>query len=224
MHDYLSELPSHLVQNSELLFELCRSAIEISWMRWPARLSQSISNAGVEEILERFNNLPRASDFFSLFTEEAFAEKAELTACEFQSRSAFGDHIPAEQYAGEYADIRSTPPLGDPRLVTGGSFHLRSNLHGFCTFGRQRSSDPDERVYEKKTWGRRIIVAPRSENRVSRNQMTLQLLSPDFAILHNVSQTNDLFVSPDIRIALGEKKIMKFPFEINLPHQTLLFK
>ncbi len=222
---FLEALDEDVPSDPTFIFELSKIALELSWMRWPERLNCFAEKLSPEDVFQKLRNLPTAQDFFPLFTNDVRARVDALAESEFRLRSTYGDCIPAEHYAATYSTTICTPMTRNLRRVTSDfrSASLNATLHGLCLFGRQRSTDPDDLQVEKRPEGRRIIIAPRRENRVSRNQMSLQLLSPDFAILQNTSTTNKLALEHREMLDLGEKRLVRFPFVITLPHQRLNF-
>lgn len=224
---FLGALPANVASDPDLAFELSKIALELSWMRWPDRLGSFAEKLSPDDIFLKFQGLPKASDFFHLIQYNSTSPRNDaLAESEFRLRSTYGDSMPEEHYVATYATTICTTSFRNPKRVISDfrSPTLDTTLHGFCAFGRQRSADPDDLHIEKRPDGRRIIIAPRRENRVSRNQMTLQLLSPEFAILQNTSATNKLVIAPHEMLGLGEKKLIRFPFVIILPHQRFSFQ
>lgn len=224
---FLSSQPIDVASDWAIVFELAKVSLELSWMRWPDRLSNFAEQVSPDEALSRFQELPRAYDFFSLFKEGISTQHSSaLAESEFLIRSIYGDFMPEEHYVEKYATTISTTSPKEPLRVIDlfpTKNLLDTALYGLCSFGRQRSTDPDDLLVEKRAIGRRIIIAPRQENRVSRYHMELQLLSRKFAILHNTGSTNKLRIAPAEILGLGEKRLIRFPFEIILPHRRLKF-
>lgn len=225
---FIEKLPEEPSSDPKFVFELSKVALELSWMRWPERLVQLSSKLDPDDLFEKFASVPRAHDFFALLKTKRAPPSycRELVESEFRLRSMYGDNMSTEYFAREYGTIVTSRRNDKTRSVTSDFRmpYLKAELHGRCAFGRQRSADPDDLQVEERPDGRRIIIAPRRENRVSRNQMTLQLLSPEFAILQNTSATNKLVIAPHEMLGLGEKKLIRFPFVIILPHQRFSFQ
>lgn len=225
---FMATLPEEPLSDPEFVLELSRVALELSWMRWPERLKQLSSKLDPNDLIEKLASVPRARDFFSLLKTKGVSPSHynELVESEYRLRSTHGDNMPAEYFAMEYGTIVTSQKFEKTKTVTSDfrNSYLKAELQGLCSFGRQRSADPDDLQVEQRPDGKRIIIAPRLENRVSRNQMSLQLLSHELAILHNTSSTNKLRIAPHELLGIGEKKLIRFPFVIIFPHQRFSFQ
>lgn len=219
--------------------ELAKVALERSWMKWPERLEQQAESCTPERIMEHFQALPRSSDFLSLdlFAEIKERPKQELVASEYRLRAIFGDNLHIDAYKEKYG--LSLDPIKaklTPMVKNGSSEFLakRIILHGQCEFGRQRSFEPDHIDLHLSSTGCRVIVAPRNDVRVSRRQLNVQVLNPEYAFVHNTSNINGLGIKRSRfgdtvmhdeteMLAPNESKVFRFPFSILVPSRCLLF-
>lgn len=219
--------------------ELAKVALERSWMKWPERLEQQAESCTPEQIMQRFQALPRSSDFLSLdlFGEISDRPKLELVSSEYRLRAIFGDNLHIDAYRKKYGV--SLDPIKvklTPIVKNGASEFLTSGiaLHGQCEFGRQRSFEPDHMDLHLSSAGRRVIVAPRHDARVSRRQLNVHVLNPEYAFVHNTSNINGLGIKRSRfgdagmhdeagMLAPNESKVFRFPFSVLVPSRCLLF-
>lgn len=228
VRQYLSANLSADQMNSDFMWELAKIAMELSWMRWPARLSEGLRSCSIEEVLQNFRALPRAADFVDSqgSTIAANSLARDLFASEYRLRSLFGDNPHLEYFRERYGI--SLHPL-QARTAPHVSSDFRNGtlktiaLHGLCRFGRQRSFEADDTFTYATSAGQRIVVAARDELRVSRKQMSVQLLCPGFAVLQNTSSTNRLRITSVGILERGESQLVQFPFVVVLPNQRLRF-
>lgn len=227
VQQFLNGLPQAWHDEMDFIAEICQISLELSWLRWPDRLCAFAEKISPDAVFGKFQDLPRARDFAALASRTPGGEwLASLYQSEFRLRAACGDY-PSRHHFSRNAGIPiPSQRLPNPRRIVG-DFRfagLNMELHGYSLFGRKRSFDPDGQLLHEHPHGQRINVAPARELRVSREQFTVRVLSPEFAIVQNISRTNPLCIAGEKQaLNLGEAKILRFPFVIILPNGSLRF-
>jgi len=219
--------------NAALVSDLIQIDLERSWMTWESDLSQSHANVGSEEILKRFADLPRLMDYRRLFGDVRLSEPhfSQLVQIEYELRNQCGDMI-GPAYYQHFFGVNVSDDWGPVlrrvhcngseawcRTLAGGI-----PLRGRNVLGRRRSTDGPDLDFESKPEGNRIVVAPRSESRVSRIQASVQMLSLNVACLSNDGSLNAIAISDGAPLKPGELRIIAFPFWLRLPNLMLNFR
>ena len=222
----LNELraPTH----AETIVELIEMDIELAWHCWARFVEREGVSRTPEQLREKMGALPTLSDYASLLDELGCGDRArgEIARYEYEVREAFGDAIPAAHYLESFGIQLRIPSETSNRYVRpegrGGSNRLRTAklpLRGRSILGRQRSQDPSDLQMEGNSEGMRIIVAHRSETRVSREHVAVQLLTPSAAIVENLSGRNAVLLADGKALQPNEMLLQLFPFTLQFPHQ-----
>lgn len=200
-----------------LLPILCETDIERDWMSWRGRLKRIWQTASVSSILADFNKNAVSTDYLSVASQFQVVNFAiqQLERVECQSRCRWGDYPKTINDKLEPGDSRVPCRRVTVHSSQGNLRWFQAHLHELLEFGRQRSDESIE-------WGEnqeksRVIIESKMSSAVSRRHFTIQLLSPDFAIITNISNTSPMISSNGTPIHCGVAQIMPFPFGLTLP-------
>lgn len=224
-------------EDAELLADLIGIDIERSWQWWKKEV-QRTWEAGraartlpkptvVPELLMRFAELPGMEDYDQLTQSFSLSRdtRRKIAQSECDARYHYGDSIGPPYFASRFG-LEVEPPT-DYSVVLVSRTLLPTEaepdprdyfLRGRSILGRQRSVDPTPRVCEERTLGNRLAIAPRWENIISREHLAIQLLSPDYAILTNISSKNNVEIlgtDTEVRrrvLKPTESLLLDFPF------------
>ena len=213
-----------------ILVGLIQVDLEKTWSHW-SNLAEDLVRQSTDPdlLIDQWKQLPRFQNYAALFNgpEELCGFWAELANFEASSRDRWGDAIGTKFYE-HYFEVTTA---GFPRRQRR---HLRCEfehnedysqvlfpLRGRNEIGRQRTKDAEPYFFEANPDGNRIVVANRYESEVSREQLTLQLLSPAAAVIINRSNVNSIRLSAELVLKPGEKAAALFPFTIQIPGRRL---
>lgn len=147
-----------------------------------------------------------------------------LALLELKCRIALGDapdpdwmdHRPSSEIATKFPRQLSAS-MSEP------SRSFQGPLCGRMEFGRQRSTEREEWGLIRGTDLHRFVLASRTVDTYSRRHFKIEVLSPDFAIVTNLSTKNGLYFAEGPPLECGLERLMAFPFSILLPGGTLAF-
>lgn len=198
----------------ELLATLIIVDIERSWLSWHNLLKQQAAipadRLSIEAILESFANLPTLGSYDELTRIDLFDKdlKSEIVQHEARARNRWGDAVGPEYYRTHYGvetgvatgiatGIGSSCPLRYVYIadseITSEAACVRFPLRGLNRLGRQRSFDSSPLVCEQLAEGNRITIADDLNAHISRNQLTVQLLSPECVVITNTGRQHSVF-------------------------------
>ena len=238
IRNFVSQLGHGLQAQSRLLISLAQIDIELSWITWEKYLQSNERPLDPALLQGKFESLPRASHYFELFKDDLEFQTniRQLILAEANCRSLFGDSASDLYYSTHYGvELNSVQSICRRQLKcifqeSVGRSDAVFKLHGRCTIGRQRSTDAESVFAEESPEGMRIVIAEHGKRGISREQMALQLISPRYAIVTNMSQ------SVPLRLGIGEQPVYKeleleyleamvapFPFVANLQIRLLKF-
>ena len=213
-----------------LLLSLIQIDLEGFWSKWARFAEKQLREPKpIETLQDHWKAMPRFQHYAALFDspEEAARYWRDMANFESYCRDRWGDAVGPSYYKHYFS-------------VATDDYHRRTRRHLRCEFesnedfsqmlfplrgtsevGRQRSKDQDAYFCEINPDGNRIVVAGRQEAEVSREQLSVQLLTPEVTILTNRSGVNSIRVAPDMLLAPGERTLSTFPFTVQVPGRRL---
>ncbi len=227
---FLAEQRAHFSDRGPLVRRLVKYDIERHWSCWCDQIANMDLEAPAGPVLLALTEISRFDAYCSLIDDinDLINFQAEIAAHEFRCRQLYGDAISMlfykEKYGLELEDF-SQCQFRKVRIDFGRSRRASSSfpLRGFNRFGRQRSVDPSDCGVEELPSGNRVIVAGRSEDTVSREHFTVQLLTQTAAVICNHSEINTLRVLTRDELSFGQSILVFFPFAVRLPGRTICF-
>ena len=227
-HDH-GEKPSSL-----LISDLVQIDVELNWMVWGKRLPEMVENLDVDTVREKFLRIPRLDDYLEIPLLKMVSQDPPsfqaMACCEMKSRNYWGDAIGPTYYFAKYGLIVPPDPSHAPNwgfcYFDGSSSRkntFKFEYRGKTIIGRQRSGDVKGLFCEELTDGNRIAIAGRLESKISRMQLSVELLNTQYAIVSNLSSVN-----PVVKVGLGvldpnQSEILRIPFSLRLPNRRLSF-
>jgi len=213
------------------LADLITIDIERSWMAWNRWLPTRHTDANPDQVMMVFDFLPTMEAYIELLGD--VSPKAgywnDIAESEYAARHEWGDSIGVEHYRRKFGlELRCDMAKSTHHVRIGWrsrhegvadtqSFPLRGRL----TIGRRRSCDPiDQRLFEFLD-GQRLVVAERTENNISREQLWVQLLNPKLAAICNTGNSPMEF-SKNL-LPSNKKTLAEFPFTIEIDGKKLFF-
>jgi len=231
IRSFVSGLPNGTQSSNQLMMSLAQTDMEMSWVTWDKELHNLVDSTQPEVLLEKFDRLPRARNYFELFDSSppSVQHLNQLVRIEADCRTLFGDCMSDAYYQHSYGVGFNHISRSSPRSVNCRFFEATSlsdfklPLRGRCVLGRQRTSDLQSRSLEELSKGIRIVIAGRQESEISREQLACQLISNKIAVVKNLSSVNPLLFGSGKQLACFEAVVLKFPFTIELPRRLLTF-
>lgn len=216
---------------SRLISELIQVDIEIAWMAWEKQLPGLATTLDVAAVQGHFDQICRFENYSSLIDGATLGPLwCEVAQSELIARDTCGDSIGPPYYALQHGLQLSSYRYHEPimaRCEMDGSSHRPHQsefmLRGRTLFGRQRSSDSKDSFVEQLAHGNRIVIANRMEAQISREQLSVQLLTPSHAIVTNLCHTNPVVLAPNSMIEPSASRFAEFPFVVRLPGRRLYF-
>lgn len=212
------------------LAELIQVDIELAWSHWSTNAEELVRHSITpDDLLELWKQLPWFQLYAVLFRnpDDMMPYWARLANAEANCRDRFGDAIGSQYYQHNF-EVETVNLVRRPRRLLRCDFERNEEysqvlypLRGRSEIGRQRSRDKEPYFCENLPNGNRIVVASRNESEVSREQLTLQLMTPTVAIITNQSQVNSIRLSPDNVLRPGAKACAIFPFTVQIPGRRL---
>ena len=233
LRGFLQQVGLAFHRDQSLLSELIQIDIERTWMSWAKRLRATDGPIPAAELEERFQRLNRLTDYADL-TSAGWSDAkfwAEIAQCEVDSRDQWGDAIGPLHYAHHFQlSVSQTKRRHSHRmrcLLEGAKMTDAVEglpLRGSTKIGRRRrTEDGDETLIESPD-GNRIVVATKLETQISREHLAVQLLSPDYAIVKNISHVNPVRIKSDkSMLNPREASALSFPFTLQLAGRQLQF-
>jgi hypothetical protein len=230
---FLDECAIDLTSFSGLLPELIQIDIQLGWMRWSKQLADLVTQTNAAEIRNMFQRIPRLHDYAPLFEKSVLTNPQDwitIARNEMESRNSWGDAIGPIYYREKCSIELSRDSMYHPNLMTcysddssDGRSAPRFELRGKTIIGRQRSTDPQSLFCNEFAEGNRIVIADRQDALVGREQLSVELLSPSFAIVSNLSSKNAVLVDHVGQLGPGNCLVLPFGFTIRLPGKRLRF-
>lgn len=204
--------------------------LEQSWSHWSNFAEEQVRQSISPDLLvEQWKQLPRFQNYAELFNgpEEMCRYWAQLANIEAVCRDRWGDAIGTHFYQ-HYFEVATNGLARRQRRHVRCEFDHNEDfsqvlfpLRGRNEIGRQRSRDTEPYFYECNPDGNRIVVANRYESEVSREQLTLQVLTPNVAVIINRSGVNSIRLAANTVLSPGTKACAIFPFTIQIPGRKL---
>ena len=227
---FIGKFGSRVDLDRRILVSLIQVDLEKSWSHWSTLVDGLVQRSPtVDMLLDQWKQLPRFQNYAALFSgpEELCHFWAQLADHEAVCRDRWGDAIGAPFYQ-HYFEVHTSGFARRQRRHLRCEFEHNEDysqvlfpLRGRNEIGRQRTKDSDSYFFEANPDGNRIVVANRYESEVSREQLSLQLLTPTFAVIINRSTVNSIRLSPEIVLKPGAKATASFPFTIQIPGRRL---
>lgn len=216
---------------SDFICDLVEIDLERWWTAWEETVKRRDTNITAEQLLQIFSRRATLENYLEILSGPIKDDPywARLIDFEVRTRDRSGDQI-GVAYFNQRFDLHLEPSKRDTETVLridleNQDFPGRSCMYSVrgCTLvGRQRSFDPANSMVEVRAEGNRIVVADAKEEvMISREQMTIQLLTPSVAIVKNVSGKNAFTVSPDLVLPIQRSAIVEIPFSVKLPGRKL---
>ncbi len=212
------------------LVRVIQADLEKSWSHW-ATSAEELAKQSVSSdmLIEEWKRLPRFQNYAALFSgpEALRPFWAQLANCEAVCRDRWGDAIGSPFYEYYFEVTTQGYPRRQRRYLRCEFEHNEEfsqvlfPLRGRNEIGRQRTKDTEPYFCETNADGNRIVVANRYESEVSREQMTIQLLTPNVAIVFNRSGVNSIRLATDAVLTPGANACTLFPFTVQIPGRKL---
>jgi hypothetical protein len=209
------------VDRRQLLIELIKIDLE---HRWRAQGSSVERPELREESLHGIPLRPRLEDYRRQFPELLRSDNFpdDLIAEEFRVRHRWGDRPPMDEYVRRFGTSRSF--LGEVLDELTGEFGpllLKVYREQMLVFqcpvrdrfelGRQRRNEPPPFQWHDGDDARRLIIATRQENRISRQQLRVSVVSTELLQLKNVSSKDNVVILPEIGLKPRETRTFGIP-------------
>ncbi len=226
--EFLAEHQRDPSQDIALLSSIVSVDIERAWLHWRQRLKLAAPQEA-KQLLSDLQMLPTLADYKSWIECHGCDKWAETAQSECEARNAWGDAIGVQHYQHEYGIQVKSIEHPQRRYVELKTEHdakdcsMRFPVQGSMILGRQTSADQGPYVLHEEQLKRRLTIANRLEDRVSRQQLELQLLSPEYAILTNRGRANSVYTGGGYALPAGEPVLLQFPFRLIVAHAELLF-
>lgn len=217
---------------AELLVELVKIDLELSWQRWHKWLRQSREISNLLDVVSRFNALPRLDQYLEAFFPKPLevSRLSELVSWEATCRTIWGDMPNLDGYTSKYgmsASLRIVPTKWLVFLETGqiGSTLLQPfPLNGLTMFGRRRTSDPLNQNFFREPERNRIVIGELNESTISREQLSVQILSCEIVMITNHSGLIPVWIQGSRELAPQSLHLMAMPTVLSLPGRQLQFR
>lgn len=194
--------------------------VERDWLWWRKWLNREAGDRPVPALLAEFSRNTRIEHCCEAAKHFGVAPTmlSQLSLIECRARAAWGDNPHRNEYA-QLEDFVEEWPAARHRATLRHAQASQSRdvpLHGLTEFGRQRSS---ELTGQSCTFGppaNRISIADRDDARFSRQQFLVQILSPEYALVTNLSQIHTLLFTDGRQLRHQHPAAILFPFQIQL--------
>lgn len=214
----------------DMIHELSKCDLDQAWRHWAQSLEHSKLTVNHQTILDLFPQLPTALDYEEMRCAQCRTpdKLLELVHCEAQARSRWGDAIGPLYYREKYGaeiepsevktrtlTIKFAPQLGRsrPDIIT----PLRGTIHV------GRSSQPTQCIGAcEDATGISLVIAEPHERQISRTQLRIQLLTPNYALIFNSATTESHFGTRVDQLPAGQFRLVSFPFMVKLPGVKLI--
>lgn len=217
-----------------LLSELIQIDMQLNWMQWERNLGTLVEQSQATIIRQQMAAIPRLPDYTCLIDQESnprFMDAIIATAhCEMEARDRWGDAVGPIFYKAKYAIDLSPNSRHEHVSMTcrkkGAGLQSEFptfTIRGITSIGRRRSHDAEEFSQTELAEGNRIDIAHRSDDLISREQLTVELLSPKYTIVTNRSALNPVLVANAADLAPGQTTILAFNYILKLPRLRLHF-
>ncbi len=217
-----------------LISELVQIDIQLNWMSWDKQLANLVGRASPEQIHHSLESIPKLHDYKQLVQGQPgtadFSAFQAAAQCEMEARNSWGDAVGLFYYSSKYrlelAADRYHRPICLTYAIDGTSLGRdtpKFELRGRTVIGRQRRKDPLSLFCEQLPLGNRIVVANHADNKISREQLTVQLLNRRYAVVSNLSTLNPVIIANIGTLGSNQSIIMPFDFSVRLPCRRLHF-
>jgi len=207
-------------QSKALFLALAEIELERDWLWWRNWLKIEATNRCPTKLLEAFARIARVEQFINDAKEVNVSpdELDALSDVEYRARTAWGDapHPRLFKTNRELFGLegrKKTAFLGYHKGVASREFPL----HGLTEFGRQRSHEPEAIASIHDSSTNRIVFAAHEDDRFSRRHFGVQILSPEYAIVTNLSKGLPLFWQSGLQQLPQQSIIALFPIYLQLP-------
>lgn len=216
----------------DLTAELVQIDIERWWMHWEKLVAELSFETPPEQLLRLFSKRATVENYLGILPGPPKNTEfwARLIETETSARDRWGDQIGVTYFNKRFGlEMQTAQANGQVVLrcdlenqnQTPPHCQLRLPLRGSTLIGRQRSYDPSALMVQENEEGNRIVVASRQDVTISREQLTVQLLCPNLAIVQNVSQVNAIVISPHRILPIQERTVVELPFAVKLHGRKL---
>lgn len=219
-------------ERCDLVTDLIQIDIERAWQWWCKMTMSWFNGRSAREVKEQFLRLPRLEAYVQHFPFLRHDQELLSHTCRFESevRATFGDAIGPMHYQEQFGVV--VPPFEGPTVrriafIRRNAPRTKSDpmivLYGYTVMGRQRSNESCSYSIEPRAAGGRVVIADRNENRISREHLAIQLVSPHLAVIENLSKVNAMpLISAAILLEPQESISLKFPITIQLPSDQIV--
>lgn len=217
-----------------LLIALITVDIERNWLSWDEYVNRQSNTEVLGSLLERFHALPTLQRYKQALeiTSTNDPDWLDLILSEAIARAHWGDAIGPAYFRHHFdTDVPDNACCPRHRLRVYSVCSMDSleptievPLRGLVRIGRQRSTDCLGVGWEELPEGNRVIVADKFERTISREQLTVQILNPQLAVIHNCSSSPTMGGLSDSALESGQSRLVSFPFIVKLPGRKLVFE
>lgn len=215
-----------------LALELAWIDMELRWRAWDSA-SPSLIGKGRDTIVARWNCVPTEGDYREVLETLLGPDILDdltgsmLAECAFTSRCLYGDlphpHLFPSLTAEVVSSVLSMVDRLSVSLYEDGRLSWQGASWGRLTGGRRRRGEPEPFEWTKDV-PPKIVIASRSNRRISRNQFCVETFSRRCAVVSNPSHNRVILVDRSIQLAPGGSLVVSPPFDIRLESLELHFE
>ena len=224
----------------DMIHELSMCDLKQAWSHWAQALESATLAINYPAMLDHFSRLPTALDYEELRCSKCRTQDKllELVRCEAEARSKWGDAIGPLYYREKYGveltpievksrtlTIKFAPQLGRSRP------DISVPLCGIVQIGRSARPGQGIGAYELAT-GTSVVIAEPHERQISRTQLRIQLLTPNYSMICNQAILNQAIQTQASsescsepraeQLPAGQFRLVSFPFMVKLPGVKLI--
>lgn len=233
--DEFARYARHLAGDSPLLRRL---ALELAWidmeLRWRAWDRSSVSMIGKdrESVVAQWKYMPAEEDYQEVLTTAFGPDVLDddavsmLAECAFTSRCLYGD-LPHPNcfptLASEVvASVLSLVERLSVSLYHDGRLFWRKDSWGSLMGGRRRRGEPEPFGWTQDV-PPKIVIASRSNRRISRIQFGVEVFSRRCAVVSNPSHHRMIQVDQNVQLRPGSSLVVSLPFQVKMESVELHF-
>lgn len=213
----LEGLPIELRQRAFL--PLVEIELGRDWMWWSKWVRANHQNQAPVAVLDGLKNRSNGHALFSLGNELGIpttAAEGQIHFWEFHARRKWGDSPSELSLVGrarKWSAFKPTRMFAIQRQPS--TNWLKFPLHAMTVFGRQESVEACKNQLRLGPTQNSFDFADHFDRRFSRQQFSVSVLSPDFALLSNCSSVNPLLSSAG-ELDVGARVVVPFPFGLRV--------
>ncbi|MEM7476153.1 MAG: hypothetical protein AAF483_14255 [Planctomycetota bacterium] len=200
----------------ELATELFAIDLDRRWQLWGKKHMGELSPK--QAVLE-LNSIPKAEEYIAALRvciPNGRIASSTFHESDFAARQRHGDAIAPSAEVSESLQARFTEDR--PRAIVRSKKEAEPNEFRFwdvLTIGRQSKEDQPPFSLSDSSIPK-LICAPGKDRRISRNQLSIRILSRQWALIENTSHNRHVPIGRSSILAPASVQICKFPITIKL--------